>query len=451
MKISYFHILQNLVEQPSIDEISQKLIQLGHENTYQDNILDIEFTPNRGDALSLKGISRDLSVFFEIKRDKDVYEEPIEKLNINFTNKDESACPNISFLEIELDERPNSKYKDYLERYFVDLGNKKNNFFTDISNYLLYELGQPTHCYDMKKMKSNITFKKLKVPRDFEALNGKVLSLQDGDYVFSSEDELINLAGIMGGKRFSCSKSTTKVLVECAYFEPDSILGKSTKYNLHSEASYRFERGCDIDIHNEALRRFIRIVLDHTEIINLKIKTFDTGLRKNTVIPFNSSKISEILGVDIPKCELTLILEKFGFRVNSDVTVPSFRSDVESLNDLAEEVARAFGYYNIDRKQFEIKDLNSENLILQENLASREERKEYIRYNLVKSGFTEVINFPFTQNKESYSFKLDNPLDSNKPFLRTCLRESLVNNLLYNERRQRDSIKLFELTEVYQG
>ena len=84
-------------------------------------------------------------------------------------------------------------------------------------------------------------------------------------------------------------------------------------------------------------------------------------------------------------------------------------------------------------KQFEIKDLNSENLILQENLASREERKEYIRYNLVKSGFTEVINFPFTQNKESYSFKLDNPLDSNKPFLRTCLRESLVNNLLYNE------------------
>ena len=449
MKISYFHILQNLVEQPSIDEISQKLIQLGHENTYQDNILDIEFTPNRGDALSLKGISRDLSVFFEIKRDKDVYEEPIEKLNINFTNKDESACPNISFLEIELDERPNSKYKDYLERYFVDLGNKKNNFFTDISNYLLYELGQPTHCYDMKKMKSNITFKKLKVPRDFEALNGKVLSLQDGDYVFSSEDELINLAGIMGGKRFSCSKSTTKVLVECAYFEPDSILGKSTKYNLHSEASYRFERGCDIDIHNEALRRFIRIVLDHTEIINLKIKTFDTGLRKNTVIPFNSSKISEILGVDIPKCELTLILEKFGFRVNSDVTVPSFRSDVESLNDLAEEVARAFGYDNIDRKQFEIKDLNSENLILQENLASREERKEYIRYNLVKSGFTEVINFPFTQNKESYSFKLDNPLDSNKPFLRTCLRESLVNNLLYNERRQRDSIKLFELTEVY--
>ena len=162
MKISYFHILQNLVEQPSIDEISQKLIQLGHENTYQDNILDIEFTPNRGDALSLKGISRDLSVFFEIKRDKDVYEEPIEKLNINFTNKDESACPNISFLEIELDERPNSKYKDYLERYFVDLGNKKNNFFTDISNYLLYELGQPTHCYDMKKMKSNITFKKTK-------------------------------------------------------------------------------------------------------------------------------------------------------------------------------------------------------------------------------------------------------------------------------------------------
>ena len=222
------------------------------------------------------------------------------------------------------------------------------------------------------------------MPRDFEALNGKVLSLQDGDYVFSSEDELINLAGIMGGKRFSCSKSTTKVLVECAYFEPDSILGKSTKYNLHSEASYRFERGCDIDIHNEALRRIIRIVLDHTEIINLKIKTFDTGLRKNTVIPFNSSKISEILGVDIPKCELTLILEKFGFRVNSDVTVPSFRSDVESLNDLAEEVARAFGYDNIDRKQFEIKDLNSENLILQENLASREERKEYIRYNLVK-------------------------------------------------------------------
>ena len=151
----------------------------------------------------------------------------------------------IVFLSLEIDKAP-KEYKPYLESYFENLDIKKNNFFTDISNYISYEIGQPTHCYDFEKLKNRkITLHKLNKDQLFKTLQGKEIKLESGDLVFEQDSEVINLAGIMGGFNSSCSSDTTKVLIEAAHFSPDSIIGKTIKYNINSDAAYKFERWVD--------------------------------------------------------------------------------------------------------------------------------------------------------------------------------------------------------------
>ena len=221
----------------SNNELSNLLFQLGHENDIQDSIIDIDITPNRGDCLSLLGILRDLKNFYQIDTKYETHEEILDSFNLNFFNEGIESCPNISFLKIEIDETI-SDYKEYLESFFSKLGNKKINFFTDISNYLSYELGQPTHCYDFSKLDGAITLKTLEESMQFETLTDKEIELSNNNLVFEMKNKVINLAGVMGGKDTACSDSTTTALIECAFFEPESIIGKSIKYNLNSIKSF---------------------------------------------------------------------------------------------------------------------------------------------------------------------------------------------------------------------
>ena len=132
MKLAYQDLINFLADKPSKEVLSKKLFQLGHEHEIKGNILDMELTPNRGDCLSLKGLSRDLNIFFGNSRPVEVYEEKIDPLEINFVNLSPKDCPKISFLEIEIENIP-TEYKSYLENYFTLLGNNKTNFFTAVS------------------------------------------------------------------------------------------------------------------------------------------------------------------------------------------------------------------------------------------------------------------------------------------------------------------------------
>ena len=163
MKISYKHIANCLNPKPDIKELSEKLFQLGHEHEILDEIFDIEFTPNRGDCLSLDGLLRDLRLFYDVQKKRNVYQEEIPSSNFEFINKTEAYCNNISFLNIEIDEVPSS-YEDFLDDYFSVFDIKKVNFFTDVSNFLSYEAGQPTHCYDSLKLNGPVTLDVLKKP-----------------------------------------------------------------------------------------------------------------------------------------------------------------------------------------------------------------------------------------------------------------------------------------------
>jgi len=438
MKFIYQDLLSFLTHQPSKADLSKKLFQLGHEHEIVGDIFDLEITPNRGDCLSLIGLSRDLNNFYDSKDPFEIYDEEIESLDLNFTNLSIESCPKISFLEIEID-KDISSYKPYLENYFLLPGNKKTNFFTDVSNYISYERGQPTHCFDRETINESLTFCDKSCDEDFKTLLGEKIRLRGKNCIFMVDDEIISLAGVMGGESTACSKETKKVLVECAYFNPEAIIGKMIKYNLRSDAAYKFERGVDFASQEKVLRRYISIVKDHVNIKSLKMKTFIGKDFKDKYLTMDTDKINKILGTDLKYDDYVIYLNKLGFEIEDMIKVPSHRHDIFNQNDLSEEIARIIGFEEIKSIPLKLKTNSS----LEQKMISN------IEDFLVKNGFSEVINFPFTENEEDKSIFIVNPLDSNRKNLRTSLKDSLIENLLFNERRQKDSLKLFEISDIY--
>ena len=438
MKFIYQDLLNFLKEKPSKEALSEKLFQLGHEHEINGDIFDMEITPNRGDCLSLVGLSRDLNNFYHSKDSYEIYDDDIEELNLDFKNLAPESCPKISFLEIEIGENI-SPYESYLENYFSKLDNKKTNFFTDISNYISYERGQPTHCFERESITNGFTFSHQTCSENFKTLLGNEIKLVGKNCVFTLDDEIISLAGVMGGNSTACSTKTKKVLIECAYFNPEDIIGKVVKYNLKSDAAHKFERGVDIASQEKVLRRFISIVQDHSTIKSLRISSFVENNIKERFLPIEVERINKILGTKLTRNEYVNYLSGLGFEIKDKIKIPSFRHDIVSQNDLSEEIARVIGY---DR-------ITSIPIKLSHSLEKEQNRVPMIEDFFVENGFSEVVNFPFTEKEEKKSIVIDNPLDSNKKNLRVSLKDSLVENLLFNERRQRDSIKLFEISDVY--
>lgn len=440
MKIAYSHLVDRIKENPSIEDISESLFQLGHEHEIEDTLFDIEFTPNRGDCLSVNGLLRDLSVFYTVEKNQEIYSGEIDNLQLNFENLSPNICPRITFLKLEIDKNPN-KYKEYLENYFKDLNSNKNNFFTDISNYLSYETGQPTHCYDLDKINGKIVFSEIDTNEEFVTLLDKKIHLTDKNSVFSLNNEVINLAGVVGGKNTSCSSKTMSVLLECAFFKPEAIMGKSVKYDIKSEASHKFERYVDPNCHDMVVRRFIKIVSDHTNIKNISISSYEFEQNQIHKIPVNVDKINKILGITINKKQYLNYLINLGFDISDEqISIPTYRNDIKNQNDLAEEIARVIGYDNIS---------SNELTLPKEKISNKSDIENKLRFFLLDQGFYEVINSPFVNMFEDKSIKIDNPLDSNKEYMRTNIIDSLLENLTFNERRQKDSIKLFEISDIY--
>lgn len=439
MKVLYQDLIVFLSDKPSKEALSEKLFQLGHEHEINGDIFDMELTPNRGDCLSLNGLARDLKVFFGKSNSIDLYSGDFEHLQINFENLTPNDCPKISFLEVEIEDGK-VEYKPYLKNYLNAIGGNKTNLFTDISNYISYELGQPTHCYEAESVNTKLTFENRECNQTFKTLLGREVTLKDTNCVFSLNGEVISLAGVMGGASTACTANTKKVLVECAYFNPESIIGKAIKYNLVSDAAHKFERGVDIASHEIVLRRFVKVVQDHAKVKSIKFKSFGEINIQDIKIPIDVNKINKILGTSIKKDEYLKHLKDLGFEIAHEITVPSFRHDIKTNNDLAEEIARVIGYNNIKNVPTNLNKIPDD---------TNNYKVRRLESFLIDNGFTEVINFPFTSKKEKESINIDNPLDSNRSSFRTSLQDSLIENLLYNERRQKESIKLFEISDIY--
>ena len=243
----------------------------------------------------------------------------------------------------------------------------------------------------------------------------------------------------MGDESTSCSEDTTKVLVECAYFKPEEILGKARQYNLNSEASYKFERGVDFLAQEQVLRRFIAVVADHAKIKSLALKTEQRKVDR-TEVKFDSERLNKIIGTELTEKEQKNYLNSLYFMTDDKVEVPSHRSDVDQLNDLAEEITRMIGYDNIAPKALALP-------VKAKKIEANFE--ELCRDYLVNNGFFEVVNFPFNDNQDDSAISVDNPLDKQRSKMRVCITKSIKENVVFNQNRQKDSIKLFEFSDIY--
>ena len=426
MKIVYEDLLRFLKKKPLIEDLSIKLFQLGHEHHIDGNVFDIEFTPNRGDCLSLLGLARDLNYFYDSMDFPEIFSGEMEEFDLIFKNNTPKSCPTIHFLKIEIEDKP-YKYLDYVESYFSNLKINKNNFFADLTNYLSYEIGQPMHAYDFSTLGRELIFEEKDCNEEFNTLVDQKINLIGKNCVFTSQNKIINLAGVIGGKSTACKKNTKLALIECANFSPESIIGKSLKYNVNSDAAYKFERGIDPCIQENALRRLVRVIEEHTQIKDLSYIKYENKKFEERTIKTDYRQINKILGSDISNSTFEKKLEKLKFQCGSFIKVPPHRNDIFSKNDIAEEIARLIGFNNIKDEEINIEQTNIDTF----------DKFFFLRNLLVKNGFNEVINYPFVGNKGEDSISIDNPIDSNKGFMRTRIRESLVDSLLYNERSKK--------------
>lgn len=355
---------------------------IGNILDIEDEIYDFEITPNRPDCLGIIGIANELKCAINRKEkqklliEKGDFEkianivERIDNITVNVESEDVKRYMAIPLYNVKNIETP----KEIRERLQTMGVNPKGNILVDISNYIMFETGNPTHIFDLdilnkihneKNDNNKLEIKIANNNGNIELLNDEELELSD-DLTISIDDENLALVGIMGGKDSGVRKETKNILIEIATFERKKIRDTSRKYNVRTESSARFEKKLSPRLPELAFLRMITLmkelgVIDSTSFENSKIKVIDY-IRKdvkenfengqNTLINFNSNDINKILGMNISEEKMINILTELGFKKhNGETSVlvkPYIREDIERKEDLAEEVIRFYGYDNLN-------------------------------------------------------------------------------------------------------
>ena len=355
---------------------------IGNILDIEDEIYDFEITPNRPDCLGIIGIANELKCAINRKEkqklliEKGDFEkianivERIDNITVNVESEDVKRYMAIPLYNVKNIETP----KEIRERLQTMGANPKGNILVDISNYIMFETGNPTHIFDLDILnkihneKNDNNKLEIKIANNngkIELLNDEELELSD-DLTISIDDENLALVGIMGGKDSGVRKETKNILIEIATFERKKIRDTSRKYNVRTESSARFEKKLSPRLPELAFLRMITLmkelgVIDEASFKNGKINVIDY-IRKdvkenfeneqNTLINFNSNDIKKILGMNISEEKMINILTELGFKkYNGETSVlikPYIREDIERKEDLAEEVIRFYGYDNLN-------------------------------------------------------------------------------------------------------
>ena len=428
--------------------IEEELTQIGLEvdkvnKVKNDYIIDIEFTPNRGDCLSALGTSRDLAAFKNKKINlPQITKIGCHKSNNNIRKISPDICPEYRFMllsDVDLKASTPKFIKDRLIKSDI----ATVNIIVDISNYVMMEVGQPTHAFDVDKINGKLSIIKSKRDLTFVGINNKKYDISKGTPVIVDDNECVHaLPGVIGSKNSMVNTDTKNILFESAFFIPDTVRALSTKYRVQTDSSYRFERGVDYKLQEFALSR-IHFLLSSSLTLgkcNFNKLSFKSSHTKTKSFKFDYKLFKRILGIELKLSKIKSILSKLGFIFKSDkVIVPSYRFDISTNYDLVEEVSRIIGYDNIPESP----------LSAMTSLIS----KKYTFYDrLVTLGYKEVINFTFIAKNYSSNIeqlKLKNPISKDKSVMRDSLIPGLLKNIKYNHNRQHKSIQLYESGKVY--
>ena len=425
-----------------------------------DNILEIGLTPNRSDAMSHYGVARDLKAFYDFKSIKSKlilpsvnnFESVKLEENFKITIEDTEKCPFYSGLIIKnIKVGPSSKE---LQNKLKSIGLKTINNIVDITNFVMHEIGQPLHAFDLDKLEG-INVKSLKSGAKFKTLDESIIELDKEDLMICSSNKPLCLAGIYGGYESGVSDSTTNLFLESAIFDPVTIRKSSKRHQLFTDASYRYERGIDPEKVIYALKRAAILIKEDnpnssvSDILaedNLKLKTKDIYLRYN--------KIDSVTGQNIDKDVITQILSSLDFEIKNhneeglNIVAPNYRNDVYREIDVIEEILRVYGFNNIP--------VNSKISMIIPEIGKNKINKieSLISNNLIGIGFNEIINNSICSPDTNEKFKkqvvtLLNPQGIELSNLRASLIPNALETIKHNYNRQNKNLKLFEIGNTY--
>lgn len=431
-----------------------------------DVIFELEITPNRPDCLSMIGVAREIRA--ETGNDLKLPQVDLQEdeADINELTSviidDPDLCPRYAarvVRGVKVGESP-----AWLKQRLESIGVGVINNIVDITNFVLMEYGQPLHAFDYHKLTENrIVVRRAAENEQITTLDEEERNLTPDMLVIADAEKPVALAGIMGGYDSEITETTCDVLLESANFQPSSVRATAKKLGIHTEASYRFERGADPEAVIPALDRAAQLIAELAGgTICEGVTDVYPGQREPLQIQLRPERVNFILGTTLETSEIEQILSRLGFNVEASqpkkniyqVTVPSFRGDITREIDLIEEIARVHGYDNIPTAL-----PKGDIPIPVPNISVEVGRR--IKHFLLGSGMMESVNYSFchphcfdkirlaTDNPLRDTLKLRNPLSPEMSILRTTLLPSLFDNARHNHNHQIDNIALFELSTVF--
>lgn len=462
------------ISSSGIMELKQNLAvgdKLNHALGLSDTIFEIDLTPNRPDCLSIIGTAREIAAIQRTKisyPESNLSEPPAESPDTaedisNFSSVtiiDPDLCPRYSsrlVFDIKIEPSP-----FWLQDRLISVGLKPINNIVDITNFVMMETGQPLHAFDFDRLAENrIVVRAAEEGEQFTTLDQKERILSTEMLLICDGEKPVALAGIMGGTNSEIEESTTRVLLESAYFDPVCIRKTSKKTGLVTDASHRFERGTDPDGTVKALNRAVQLIFDicGSKIIHGIIDEYPKPVPER-VITLSVDASNRRLGTSLSQDEIEQYLKSIEFSVekidddNLRVIPPSFRVDINRFEDLTEEIARLYGYNNI-KTTFPIIPAEAR------PPSKKIELRNRIKQLMTCLGFTEAINYSFI-NKLScdrLELKADdprrrmmdvlNPIAEDQSTMRISLIPGLLETMQYNISVQNRNIKLFEIGNVF--
>ncbi|QBY43082.1 phenylalanine--tRNA ligase subunit beta [Arsenophonus nasoniae] len=417
-----------------------------------DHIFEVSLTPNRADCLSILGIARDIAAINNLALNTKKI-EPVKGTDASvFPIRVEApmACPRFLgrvIKGIDITASTPIWMKEKLRRG----GIRAIDPVVDITNFVLLELGQPLHAYDLDRLNGAIIVRMAKQDETLVLLDDSEVTMKQDTLVIADEKGALGIAGIFGGKHSSVNQNTTNILLESAFFDPLTIAGRARNYGLHTEASHRFERGVDPQLQYKAMERATQLILeicggDAGNIIDV---SHQTSLPKGAKITLTRLKLDRLIGHSIPDINVTQILERLGCQVigkqdSWQVVAPSWRFDMQIEEDLIEEVARVYGYNNIPNVPLRA------DLVMTPRCESVLPLKR-VKTLLIDRGYNEAITYSFVDPKiqqllhpDSDAMILPDPISTDMSAMRLSLLPGLLMTVIYNQNRQQNRIRLFE-------
>ncbi|NUG01246.1 phenylalanine--tRNA ligase subunit beta [Acinetobacter oleivorans] len=416
-----------------------------------DHVIDISITPNRGDCFSIRGIAREIAVINKLQMN-----EPVIN-SVDATIADEKkvvisteGAPRYLGRVVK-NVNVKAATPDWMEQALSRSGIRTHSILVDVTNYVLMELGQPMHAFDLSKIEGTVHVRQATQQEKLQLLNDQEVELQEDIMVIADDQKALAIAGIMGGLSSSVTDDTTDIFLESAFFAPLAIAGRARRFGLHTDSSQRYERGVDFELPLIAMNRASQLIqeLAGGEFGPITVAEKTDLLPKREAIELKQAQVDQLLGYQVAGEFIADALTRLGCKVTVktegewSVVPPSHRYDMAIYQDLIEEVARIDGYDNI---QISLPSMDVKFAKYQDRFELAE-----LRQTIVTLGYQEAISFSFADaklekqlNPEVQPLMLANPISSDLAAMRSTLLSSLIPCVQYNLNRQQSRVRFFE-------